>query len=196
MCRRSRAGPFLTLPTSCEGPQPFTIHGVGTWEDEAARAEASVVSHNALDRQRVHGLLEPVLRTVAVALPGNRRGGHSGGAGRGRDVPPGSAAGAGRARRSDDQEHDRVVARRPRDQSGPGRGSARHAREDAGEAARRRRAGVPARRRRWGPSKFKTPLLEGAFESELTATCTCSSSPAAGRANRRTCSPIPRRCSC
>ncbi len=41
--------PFLTLPTSCEGPQPITIHGVSTWEDAAARAEASVASHNALD---------------------------------------------------------------------------------------------------------------------------------------------------
>jgi hypothetical protein len=43
------ARPFLTLPTSCEGPQTFTIRGVGTWEDESARAQASVVSHDAQD---------------------------------------------------------------------------------------------------------------------------------------------------
>jgi hypothetical protein len=40
--------PFLTLPTSCEGPQPFTIHDVGTWSDEGARSEASIQSHDAL----------------------------------------------------------------------------------------------------------------------------------------------------
>jgi hypothetical protein len=43
------ARPFLSLPTSCEGPQPFRIFGVGTWEDEGARAEAEVVSHNLED---------------------------------------------------------------------------------------------------------------------------------------------------
>jgi hypothetical protein len=41
--------PFLTLPTSCGEPQTFTIYGQGTWEDEALEAKASVVSHNALD---------------------------------------------------------------------------------------------------------------------------------------------------
>ena len=41
------ARPFLTLPTSCEGPQTFTIHGLGTWEDEGARADDSVLSHDA-----------------------------------------------------------------------------------------------------------------------------------------------------
>ena len=43
------ARPFLTLPTSCEGPQRFTIRGVGTWEHENARTQASAVSHNAQD---------------------------------------------------------------------------------------------------------------------------------------------------
>ncbi len=41
--------PFLTLPTSCEGPQSFTIHGHSTWADPGAVAEASVLSHNAQD---------------------------------------------------------------------------------------------------------------------------------------------------
>jgi hypothetical protein len=45
------ARPFLTLPTSCEGPQTFTIRGLGTWEDEGARTEASVVSHDAQDME-------------------------------------------------------------------------------------------------------------------------------------------------
>ena len=39
--------PFLTLPTVCAGPQPFTIRGLGTWEDEGLRAEATVSSHDA-----------------------------------------------------------------------------------------------------------------------------------------------------
>jgi hypothetical protein len=43
------ARPFLTLPTSCEGPQRFTVRGVGTWENAGARAEASVLSHDAQD---------------------------------------------------------------------------------------------------------------------------------------------------
>jgi hypothetical protein len=42
------ARPFLTLPTSCEGPQPFTLRGLGTWEEEE-HEEATVLSHNALD---------------------------------------------------------------------------------------------------------------------------------------------------
>ncbi|HEV3321559.1 MAG TPA: hypothetical protein VG147_05135 [Solirubrobacteraceae bacterium] len=33
--------PFLTLPTSCAGPQAFTIVGQGTWTDPAASAEAT-----------------------------------------------------------------------------------------------------------------------------------------------------------
>ncbi len=41
--------PFLTLPTSCAGPQVFTIHGLGTWLDEGARTEASVLTHDNND---------------------------------------------------------------------------------------------------------------------------------------------------
>ncbi len=43
------ARPFLTLPTSCEGPQKFTVRGAGTWENAGARAQASVLSHDAQD---------------------------------------------------------------------------------------------------------------------------------------------------
>jgi hypothetical protein len=43
--------PFLTLPTSCEGPQAFTIRGLGTWTEAGARAQDSVASHNALDTE-------------------------------------------------------------------------------------------------------------------------------------------------
>jgi hypothetical protein len=43
------ARPFLSLPTACEGPQPFRIFGRGTWEDEGASAEAGVLSHNVED---------------------------------------------------------------------------------------------------------------------------------------------------
>lgn len=38
--------PFLTVPTSCEGPQPFTVQGLGTWTDESAKAEASALTHD------------------------------------------------------------------------------------------------------------------------------------------------------
>ena len=43
------ARPFLTLPTSCEGPQTFAIKGLGTWENPGLRAEASSVSHDEQD---------------------------------------------------------------------------------------------------------------------------------------------------
>jgi hypothetical protein len=39
--------PFLTLPTSCVGPLAFTVHGVGTWQDESARAESTVLIHDS-----------------------------------------------------------------------------------------------------------------------------------------------------
>lgn len=41
--------PFLTLPTSCAGPQAFTITGQGTWTDPAASAEATALTHDNSD---------------------------------------------------------------------------------------------------------------------------------------------------
>ncbi len=41
--------PFLTLPTSCAGPQAFTIIGQGTWTDPAASAEATALTHDNND---------------------------------------------------------------------------------------------------------------------------------------------------
>jgi hypothetical protein len=41
--------PFLTLPTSCGVPQTFTLEGLGTWEQPGLRAQTSAVSHNGLD---------------------------------------------------------------------------------------------------------------------------------------------------
>jgi hypothetical protein len=43
--------PFLTLPTACEGAQPFTLHGLGTWENENAKAEATVSTHDGTDTE-------------------------------------------------------------------------------------------------------------------------------------------------
>jgi hypothetical protein len=54
------ARPFLTLPTSCGEPQAFAIHALGTWEDPALSAQASTLTHNALD--------EPVGFTGCSAL--------------------------------------------------------------------------------------------------------------------------------
>ena len=41
--------PFLTLPTSCAGPQSFAIVGQGTWTDPAASAEATALTHDSND---------------------------------------------------------------------------------------------------------------------------------------------------
>jgi hypothetical protein len=38
--------PFLTLPTSCAGPQTSTIRGLATWQDPSASAEASAVTRD------------------------------------------------------------------------------------------------------------------------------------------------------
>jgi hypothetical protein len=38
--------PLLTLPTACEGPQAFTVHGTATWLDPNAHAEATVLTHD------------------------------------------------------------------------------------------------------------------------------------------------------
>jgi uncharacterized repeat protein (TIGR01451 family) len=40
---------FLTLPTSCAGPQPFTVLGLSTWQNPDASAESSVLSHDSSD---------------------------------------------------------------------------------------------------------------------------------------------------
>jgi hypothetical protein len=39
--------PLLTLPTSCAGPQTFTIRALGTWQDPTATAESSVRTHDS-----------------------------------------------------------------------------------------------------------------------------------------------------
>jgi hypothetical protein len=41
--------PFLTLPTSCAGPQAFTVRGLATYTDPNARTEATVVTHDSND---------------------------------------------------------------------------------------------------------------------------------------------------
>ncbi len=38
--------PLLTLPTSCEGPQEISIEALGSWQNENARARASILTHN------------------------------------------------------------------------------------------------------------------------------------------------------
>ncbi len=39
--------PLLTVPTSCEGPQEISIEALGTWQNQSARAHASVLTHGS-----------------------------------------------------------------------------------------------------------------------------------------------------
>ncbi len=39
--------PFLTVPTSCEGPQEFSIEALGTWQDANLTGNASMVTHDS-----------------------------------------------------------------------------------------------------------------------------------------------------
>jgi uncharacterized repeat protein (TIGR01451 family) len=39
--------PFLTLPTACDGPLVFTVHGHGTWSDAGATDEANSLTHDS-----------------------------------------------------------------------------------------------------------------------------------------------------
>ncbi len=39
--------PLLTVPTSCEGPQEISIEALGTWQNENARARASILTHDS-----------------------------------------------------------------------------------------------------------------------------------------------------
>ncbi|HXB65018.1 MAG TPA: hypothetical protein VNV42_09120 [Solirubrobacteraceae bacterium] len=70
--------PFLTLPTSCEGPQPFAIRLRNSWQDDSATAEASVLTHDALDTPSgftgcedltVHPSLSAAPETTAADTP-------------------------------------------------------------------------------------------------------------------------------
>jgi hypothetical protein len=61
--------PFLTLPTSCEGPQPFTLRQLSTWADPSVSSERTVQSHdNNGTPQGFTGCeklsIEPILSTV------------------------------------------------------------------------------------------------------------------------------------
>jgi len=61
--------PFLTLPTSCEGPQPFTLRELSTWADPSVSSERTVQSHdNNGTPQGFTGCeklsIEPILSTV------------------------------------------------------------------------------------------------------------------------------------
>ncbi len=38
--------PLVTLPTSCQGPQEYSIKMLGTWDDESITSEASSLTHN------------------------------------------------------------------------------------------------------------------------------------------------------
>ncbi len=157
--------PLLTLPTSCDRAATFTIHGLGTWEDEGARAEASVVSHNVLDTTRGSRAARTSLSIRRSRRCPKQRGRHAGGVGRQREVAAGSIEGSGRIGRSDDQERDRHAARRPGDQSGSGgrsRGVHRSASQSEGEGPQRVRS-----RRKSGRSRLRRRCSKGSSKREL-----------------------------
>jgi len=61
--------PFLTLPTSCEGPQEFMLKGLSSWTNPDAPTERSVESHDGNDVETgftgcEHLSIEPSLSTV------------------------------------------------------------------------------------------------------------------------------------
>ncbi len=41
------SAPLLTVPTSCEGPQEFSIEALGTWQNENVRARDSILTHDS-----------------------------------------------------------------------------------------------------------------------------------------------------
>jgi hypothetical protein len=61
--------PLLTLPTSCAGPQAFTVRGLATWQDPNASAEATVLTHDSSGAETgftgcEHLSMEPSLSAV------------------------------------------------------------------------------------------------------------------------------------
>jgi len=63
------AKPFLTLPTSCGGPQSFTLLGLSTWKNENAKAAATVLTHDNTDTETgftgcEHLTIEPLFAAV------------------------------------------------------------------------------------------------------------------------------------
>jgi len=160
------ARPFLSLPTSCEGPQPFRIFGLGTWEEEAARAEEKIVSHNLEDvetgftgcsKLSFYPSLTTSLETGAADSP----------AGLGVDVTfPQEAL----------RVPGRLIEAPPKNTTvtlpaglvlNPGQAAGLQACTEA--QARLHEEGPPAcpLASRVGSVKVRTPLLEGAFETEL-----------------------------
>ena len=161
------ARPFLSLPTSCAGPQPFRIFGVGTWEDEAARAQAEVLSHNLEDvetgftgcsKLSFFPSLTTSLETGAADSP----------AGLGVDVTfPQEAL----------RVPGRLIEAPPKNTTvtlpeglviNPGQAAGLQACTQA--QAKLKEEGAPEcpEASRVGSVKVRTPLLEGAFETELT----------------------------
>jgi len=161
------ARPFLTLPSACEGPQPFRIFGRGTWEDEGARAEAGVLSHNLEDlatgftgcsKLSFYPSLTTSLETGAADSP----------AGLGVDVGfPQEAL----------RVPGRLIEASPKNTTvtlpeglvlNPGQAAGLAACTQA--QAKLKEEGAPEcpSASKVGTVKVKTPLLEGAFETELT----------------------------
>ncbi len=158
--------PFLTLPTACEGPQTFTINGLGTWEDEGARAHDSVVSHEAQDLETgFTGCSALSFEPGLSAVPETREA----------DTPAGLAVNVTFPQEAlrvpggltESTVEDATVTLPAGLVINPGQAAGLAACTET--QARLKEEGAPKcpSASKVGKVKIQTPLLEGAFESEL-----------------------------
>ncbi len=158
--------PFLTLPTSCEGPQAFTLHGLGTWVDENLRAETSTLSHNGLDMPTgFAGCSELSFDPSIATAPDTSNADTPAGLGVNVTFPQEALRVPGSLTESTDE--DTTVTLPEGLVINPGQAAGLAACSE--EKAKLKEEGAPEcpSASKVGTVKIQTPLLEGALESEL-----------------------------
>jgi hypothetical protein len=159
--------PFLTLPTSCEGPQTFTINGLGTWEDGSARDTASVLSHNSegLSTGFTGCSFLSFDPSISTALDTGRT-----------DTPAGLAVNVGFPQEAlrlpeslaESTDQNTTVSLPQGIVINPGQAAGLQACTEAQARLQEEGAAQCPLASKVGSVKVQTPLLEGAFEKELT----------------------------
>jgi hypothetical protein len=159
--------PFLTLPTSCEGPQAFTIHGLGTWEAPDVRAQASISTHEERDAQTgFTGCSLLSFDPSLFAVPDTSEADTPAGLGVNVTFPQEALRVPGGLTESNDKNT--TVTLPEGLVINPGQAAGLAACTEA--QAKLHEEGAPAcpSASKIGTVKIKTPLLEGAFETELS----------------------------